>query len=712
MPCRVAQSEPTAKSNNDTEKTKMRVNKSCDQCRLRKVRCIVPAPTPNSPGSAATVCVHCANRNEHCNFSAFRRRARVKVPAELLALHQQKSKPSVGSSPNQHHDDTDTGELYIDRILQCGPQDAVLYDESASIVKAPDSRVPSSSMSFFSNHRVTSLAERLGTEPLRDLVENLNELMMHRVCHKQPAGPSLTDIRFEKPAVSPLATMPPQLASGFVDAFFEHVHPVYPFLDQMDFTWRLLDIDPIPGATSNAAFSALHHTIMALGSQYFSGGDFVAGSGQAWELFQVALGLLPEILAPPVSLVNLQALTAMAIFAMNPCCLQLDQTLISEAARMAQMLRYHKSGIVEIAHLRTFWVIYYLEKISSFSECTSSLLADQDIGVMIPLAPESMFGPYNFFVSAIRLGRISSIAYSSLFSISASLKPRAACLSAIANVRRMLEDWRQSIPALFRPGEATDIGADAGHSTKLALLWTQYSYYNIVFALERRALQVVADDNEASRANQESKANLVMAARSVIELIRFIDVEPSVPIFLSGIMPLSALFILFDFVIHNPSHSSTQENLALLDAASRYFSLIDVASKGILPGNIISEFAGIARRYSLRFAAGPAVLNGGDLSSGASVASAESNHSAPTNSMVTGLEGFHLANGSSMTGMTPLSFTTGTSDIQSFGMVDWQGLNYPTPDTSGYNGPSGVQTGELKTMFGWIFPDWGEIELK
>lgn len=65
----------------------------------------------------------------------------------------------------------------------------------------------------------------------------------------------------------------------------------------------------------------------------------------------------------------------------------------------------------------------------------------------------------------------------------------------------------------------------------------------------------------------------------------------------AGIMPLSALFVLFDFVIHNPSHGETEKNLALLDHVAAYLGVLDCLSGGALPGSIISEFAGIARQY-------------------------------------------------------------------------------------------------------------------
>jgi hypothetical protein len=67
---------------------------------------------------------------------------------------------------------------------------------------------------------------------------------------------------------------------------------------------------------------------------------------------------------------------------------------------------------------------------------------------------------------------------------------------------------------------------------------------------------------------------------------------------LCGMMPIAALFILFDFVVHNPRHRDTQENLVLLDTAAAHFRLIDTTSHGIIPGNTIAEFAGIARKYA------------------------------------------------------------------------------------------------------------------
>jgi hypothetical protein len=80
-------------------------------------------------------------------------------------------------------------------------------------------------------------------------------------------------------------------------------------------------------------------------------------------------------------------------------------------------------------------------------------------------------------------------------------------------------------------------------------------------------------------------------------------------------MPLSALFILFDFIVQNPHHAETRSNLTLLDIASGHFSQLEHVSGGSLPGNHLSEFAHIARRYVQELpspspAAGPSTEQG------------------------------------------------------------------------------------------------------
>lgn len=235
---------------------------------------------------------------------------------------------------------------------------------------------------------------------------------------------------------------------------------------------------------------------------------------------------------------------------MNACCLQVDRTLLAQACRLVLALRYHKSSVLDEnpdTCYRTFWVIYHMEKQDSFQARSSSVryhfasmfcnvkltdfwelqtIADYDIGCRIPAVPESMFGEYNWFVSAIRFSRVLSVAYETLFSVNAFMGPTASQLQAIDYVHELLEAWRVSIPLDFRPLEKHTVRLSE-RRTRLVAVQTQYYYYHLIIALERLTLYL---DQANGARRSASKKNILLASRTVIELTRFVDIEPYTPI--------------------------------------------------------------------------------------------------------------------------------------------------------------------------------------
>lgn len=153
------------------------------------------------------------------------------------------------------------------------------------------------------------------------------------------------------------------------------------------------------------------------------------------------------------------------------------------------------------------------------------IIGDYDIGCPVPQA--STTGEYNWFLSSIRLSRILSVAYGTLFSVSASTRPAASQLTAVKNVRTSLEKWRMMVPVDYRPLEPLNSTNLVNPKTKRIALSTQYYYYHLVIAIERLSIRLGSDD-EASL--EECHSRLVQAAKTVIELTRFIDVEPYTPI--------------------------------------------------------------------------------------------------------------------------------------------------------------------------------------
>ncbi|CAG8104872.1 unnamed protein product [Penicillium salamii] len=299
----------------------------------------------------------------------------------------------------------------------------------------------------------------------------------------------------------------------------------------------------------------------------------------------MSLGCVSSIITSRESLLSLQALIAMAVFAMNTCCFQIEEFLLAEACRSVLTLRYHKSAVLEsdpVGCYRAFWVLYHMDKQYNFQARSSSTSV-----------PDSTIDGFNWFMSSIRIARIISIAYDSLFSVTASTKSPDSLLPSVNLVETILEDWRQSIPPIFRPGGTLQRSVLADPHTKEIAIRTQFYYFHLVIALQRMKVHLSSEKQKTD----EYLRTLLNAARQIVDLTRFIDVEPYTPVFILTVMPLSALFILFDFIVQSPGHPSTRENLTLLDILSGHFSLLERVSDGTLPGNYLSHFARIARQH-------------------------------------------------------------------------------------------------------------------
>ncbi|CAH0047768.1 unnamed protein product [Clonostachys solani] len=677
-----------------------KMNKTCDQCRHRKIRCIVPDTPPGTPPA----CIYCAKRGQPCHFSIFRRKVRIRgKPAYPTGLWSsifgliylrvyhaklQNSVPDSFSSHSQYSSELAPDEFLVDRLLQYGPQSVILPDETSVLTK------------------VASLTQRIGNTRLQDIVKKLDDYIASRLgLTDEPIWPP---INFEKPEQKDRPTS--HETRSYIQAYFNNLHPVYPFLDQEEFESQAFSPNLDDLLKQSPAFSALYHSILALGSQYLQCGTFEPGNGRSWEYFQVALGHMSDIILPRESIESVQS-----IFSMNLCGLQIQDTLISQAARMVVTLRYHKDIVSEAKHLRVFWVIYALEKQQAIHGRACSLIPDEDIACVVPPFPEAQVGTFNWFVAFIRIGRISSIVYNSLFSISASLRSRESYQVAMGHIRRILEDWRQSIPAEYRPGDSASFPASPTMSISLIALQVHYSYYHIIIALERLTLHLELEQGDKG---QMSKQRLMNTARTIIELTKHIDVQPHIPIFILTVLPLAGVFILFDFVIHNPYHRESRTNLSLLDSAAGYFSLVSIASDRAMPGGILSEFAEIAREYywksqqaklqSSQMAMDPPSL---PVTMMQESTATQGMDQLPRQQAFVAPDGAFQMGASASTSVPGMEYI---SDPQIGTPAPSEYLNYPTP--MNFEAASDFQTaesGDLRSMFGWVYPEWavGGIDL-
>lgn len=149
--------------------------------------------------------------------------------------------------------------------------------------------------------------------------------------------------------------------------YFDHVHPVFPFLDRQSFEAAAYSPDLQRLLLEDKAWSTLYYTVLAHGCQYHGGGSFERGKGEAWSLFTIPLSNFPELMTLPDSLKVLQAVAAMACYSLGLACLPFEHAIMAEAARRAQNIpKMNLTDGPAYNYHATFWIIYCIEKTTTF----------------------------------------------------------------------------------------------------------------------------------------------------------------------------------------------------------------------------------------------------------------------------------------------------------------------------------------------------------
>lgn len=126
-----------------------------------------------------------------------------------------------------------------------------------------------------------------------------------------------------------------------------------------------------------------------------------------------------------------------------------------------------------------------------------------------------------------RFSRLISKAYDTLFSITATLVAADVTQAAINTFFVELEHWRSSIPEEFRPGNSSDTLKFSDSNLMAVIVRVHYHYYSVVIALSRLSLNIQRGETSLS---VESKKALLNAARVIVELTNYIDIEGYTPI--------------------------------------------------------------------------------------------------------------------------------------------------------------------------------------
>ncbi|KAK2760058.1 fungal specific transcription factor domain containing protein [Colletotrichum kahawae] len=440
-----------------------------------------------------------------------------------------------------------------------------------------------------------SISQCLGHDRVSELVARISSTVQQ---HLRSAASFSPDLSAPKQPPACLHDRARVLQCIKRAVYFERVHPRFPFLDRAAFEATAAAQGQPNTVPRSKSWTSLYYTVLALGSQYDGGGSFNPGSGESWELFSAALANFTNLMLLPDSLTTLQALTAMTIYSMGMSSIGLDHIIISEAVRRAQNLAEARfNNYATLAYRRTFWVLYGLEKVTSFNHGRSSGFSDCDISCPIPSTPECYFGDFNWFVAFIRYARLLSRAYTSLFSVGVSDNADEYFLDIVDQLTEEIEAWRAALPDNgFRPGgsvKPTSLPVSSDMQ-ELALI-IHFFYNSFLQTISRMALRHIPPSNQARR--QAMFERVEQTAQSILELTSLIEVAPYTSMWMLIGIPMTSFFVLFDLVIHNPRQQQAASNLALLDIAAAHASQLDYVSEGAIPGSVIGEFVHIVRTY-------------------------------------------------------------------------------------------------------------------
>ena len=224
--------------------------------------------------------------------------------------------------------------------------------------------------------------------------------------------------------------------------------------------------------------------------------------------------------------------------------------LIAAAARSATNIGLHRRGpsfgsnpIETVQRCRVFWILYSIDKRAALRSGRSSCINDDECNVELPdedpldgvgnLPLDNGKAKFNFFRAQVRFAVIESKALMQLYSAKATKQSDGELLNTIGHLDGELEEWKDSVPAEFRP----DDGQSATPQNKIThVVGLHFAYFNCLTAIHRRSAHrgywtswlpnsALAGPNArpANPRTFDSVAVCVSAARSSIKMIELLD---------------------------------------------------------------------------------------------------------------------------------------------------------------------------------------------
>ncbi|KAF9737045.1 hypothetical protein PMIN01_04824 [Paraphaeosphaeria minitans] len=361
-----------------------------------------------------------------------------------------------------------------------------------------------------------------------------DEDLQHSICNKV-RGPTRVDDPHKGQTKVPLPSYAQPEILQFIDLFFQE-HYSYPIFVSRQLVVEVL-MEAMRSATqTDPSALILLNSVLAIGCREAlrkhrmnSEKTSPVPHMRPLQYFQCALERRAELSNGPPTVLKLQALVSMIVFVHRGHDAALTKSLLSLAISMISDLSLTTptaGGITTVNPEeieRMFWLLYSIEKPHALRFGSHSVVDDDLLVYHAPskkrsgLFTQGVSDYSGWEIVKYRYARLCSVIVKTLYS-HLSLRMTAAEVSAaIEKLTGMLESWRLSIPAAYRPDRDRD-GPECHEHAGDAIIRSDISlkYAEVSLAIHRWVLATSDCPPELVKARISSKYQCAAIAKRVL----------------------------------------------------------------------------------------------------------------------------------------------------------------------------------------------------
>jgi hypothetical protein len=338
-------------------------------------------------------------------------------------------------------------------------------------------------------------------------------------------------------------------ALELLSLFFNHFNFIFPLFHEE--TFMGLFERHYSSSYDNTSWWACYNVILAISHRLrvMSKITSAAEDEKAWGYLKNACSVFTELTMRNMDLMSVQALLGMAMFLLGTPNPQPAFFLVAAAMRVAQSIGLHKRGsgfnlpkAEQVQRNRVFWIAYIIDADICLRSGRPPAQDHDDMSIELPSAdPDDHIGDVplpsgegkcNLFRVMAESALVTTKVYKQLYSTTAGKKSDGELLTAISQLDKELEEWKDSIPIEFRPGH--EIQSQHTPLT-LHIVTLHFSYYNCLITIHRMSIQqgywstrlaeFAIQGRNATALNPRvynSALICVNAARSTIDLLKYV----------------------------------------------------------------------------------------------------------------------------------------------------------------------------------------------